>query len=348
MKKLSLLLVLALFASTFAFSQDKSGHEYCSEKKMHNPNFSFVDFDSPNTPQHSYDVLDYKLNLDIRSCFISPYPHSYTGSEIITFKSDSILNSINLNAVNTSITIGSVGLAGVSFTHSNNILTITLNRTYNFGEIVQVSVNYTHANVSDGSFYVSNGMVFTDCEPEGARQWFPCWDKPSDKATLDLTAKVPANVKLGSNGRLNDSTITGDTIYYHWISRDPISTYLMVMSGKVNYSLDIVYWHKPSNPLDSIPIRFYYNAGENPSPIKNIIVDMTNFYSFRFGEHPFEKNGFCTLNNQFIWGGMENQTLTNLCQNCWSASRQEVVDLDILTCPGCGSCNLNIKKYFEV
>ena len=248
MKKLSLLLVLALFASTFAFSQDKSGHEYCSEKKMHNPNFSFVDFDSPNTPHHSFDVLDYKLNLDIRSCFISPYPHSYTGSEIITFKSDSILNSITLNAVNTSITVGSVGLAGVSFTHSNNILTITLNRTYNFGEIVQVSINYTHANVSDGSFYVSNGMVFTDCEPEGARQWFPCWDKPSDKATLDLTAKVPANVKLGANGRLNDSTITGDTIYYHWISRDPISTYLMVMSAKVNYNLDIVYWHKTFEP----------------------------------------------------------------------------------------------------
>jgi aminopeptidase N len=52
-------------------------------------------------------------------------------------------------------------------------------------------------------------------EPEGARKWFPCWDKPSDKATVDITTKVPGNVKLGSNGRLNDSTVTGDTVYYH-------------------------------------------------------------------------------------------------------------------------------------
>jgi ferredoxin len=36
------------------------------------------------------------------------------------------------------------------------------------------------------------------------------------------------------------------------------------------------------------------------------------------------------------------------CQNCWSASRQEVIDLDTVTCQGCGSCNLNIKKYYEV
>jgi len=320
MKKITLPLVFALLFTTFAFSQDKTGHEYCSQKRMHTPHQELINFDSPNSPTHSYDALNYQLNLDIRSCFISPYPHSFNGSEIITLKSDTILSSITLNANNTSLTINSVGLAGVSFTHSANILTITLNRTYNFGEIVQVSINYSHNNVSDLSFYVSNGMVFTDAEPEGARGWFPCWDKPSDKATLDLTAKVPSNVKLGSNGRLNDSTVTGDTIYYHWISRDPISTYLMVMSAKVNFNLDIVYWHKISNPSDSIQMRFYYNAGENPAPIKNIIVDMTNFYSFRFGEHPFEKNGFATLNPQFIWGGMENQTLTSLCQNCWSAN----------------------------
>ena len=45
---------------------------------------------------------------------------------------------------------------------------------------------------------------------------------------------------------------------------------------------------------------------------------MTTGFSQLFGEHPFEKNGFATLNNQFQWGGMENQTLTSLCPNCWS------------------------------
>jgi len=312
---------MSFFASSYAQPQFTKGADYCSYKKTHNPNPILNLGDSPNTPKHKFDVLDYKLNLDIRSCFLSPYPKSFTGVEVIKFRVDTALNSIQLNAVNTSLQINSVGMSASSFTHSSNILTVNLNRTYNPNEIVYVQINYQHLNVTDQAFYTGSGGVFTDAEPEGARKWFPCWDKPYDKATLDLTVKVPANAKLGSNGRLNDSTLTGDTLYYHWISRDPISTYLMVMTGKVNYNLNIVYWHKISNPADSVPIRFYYNSGENPASIQNIIGDMTTYYSQKFGEHPFEKNGFTTApSSGFTWGGMENQTLTTFCAGCWQAN----------------------------
>ncbi len=321
MKNIILLPFILLFAISTALPQDsfKKGSYLCSQKKQNNPDITnLISFDSPNTPVHKFDVLDYKIYVDIRSCFISPYPKNFTGRVTVKLRVDSTLNSIQLNAVNTSLTINSVGLSGTSFSHSSNILTVTLNRTYVPGEILEVLVNYTHSNVTDNAFYASGGMIFTDCEPEGARKWFPCYDKPSDKATLDLTAKVPGNALLGSNGRLNDSTVTGDTIYYHWISRDPVSTYLIAMSGKVNYKLDIVYWHKLSNPSDSVPVRFYYNSGENPATMKTKIIPMMTYYSQKFGEHAFEKNGFATLNSSFSWGGMENQTLTSLCSNCWS------------------------------
>lgn len=300
------------------FGFEKRGYEYCSEKKS-SMNISSIEL-SPNSPKHSFDVLNYKLDLDLYSNFISPYPKSFTGSNTITFKVDSTLNYIELNAVNTSITVDSVRLAGVSFTHSSNILRINLDRTYFPGEVVDVKIYYKHLNVSDGAFYVSSGFVFTDCEPEGARKWFPCWDRPSDKATINLRAKVPATVKLGSNGRLADSVKTGDTIYYNWISRDPVTTYLTVISAKVNYNLDIVNWTNP-NTSEIIPIRFYWNAGENQTNLNDIktkIIPMMTYFSQKFGDHPFEKNGFATLNNQFTWGGMENQTLTSLCPNCWS------------------------------
>ncbi|HEX7411319.1 MAG TPA: M1 family aminopeptidase, partial [Bacteroidales bacterium] len=265
----------------------------------------------------SFDVLNYKLNLDIFACYASPFLKSFIASNLISFKVDSALSKIKLNAVNSSLIIDSVKMAGVSFTHAADILTITLDRTYNSGESADVMIYYRHQNVADGAFYVDNGFVFTDCEPEGARKWFPCWDQPSDKATVDIIAKVPVSVKLGSNGRLQDSTIVGQAINYHWISRDPVATYLVVLTSKVNYKLDIVYWHKLSNPTDSVPMRFYYNAGENPSAMEAIISPMTDYYSSRFGEQPFEKNGFATLSSQFVWGGMENQTLTSLCPNCW-------------------------------
>lgn len=309
---------MLISTSIILLSQNLSGNkgsEFCYQNKIRKDLSKKLDITSP-PPTHSFDVLDYKLDLDLYNCFISPYPKSFSATEIITIKADSVINQIRLDASNSSLAIDAVDMAGISFTHSSNVLSINLNRYYSPGEVFQVRIKYRHLNVSDGAFYVSNGFVFTDCEPEGARNWFPCWDKPYDKATLNLRAKTPATVKLGSNGRLADSVKTGDTIYYNWISRDPIATYLVVISARVNYNLDIIYWTRPSTQ-EIIPIRFYYNPGESVTSIKPKVMQMINRYSELFGEHPFEKNGFATLNSQFSWGGMENQTLTSLCPNCW-------------------------------
>lgn len=313
---LAIISIFVVYLSCNNYAQsDSKGSIQCANKKSQSILMKLED--QLSGPAHSFDVIDYKLDLDLYNCFISPYPKSFTGSVIVTFKVDSTLNSISLNAVNSSLVIDSVGLAGTSYIHTSNILNINLDRTYAAGETAQIKIYYRHNNVSDNAFYASNGLVFTDCEPEGARKWFPCWDRPSDKATVELRAKTPAVVKLGSNGRLADSTRIGDTLYYHWISRDPVATYLVVISAKVNYGLDIVNWINPSNPNDTLPIRFYYNSGENITAAKQRIIPLTTFFSQTFGEHPFEKNGFATLNSQFPWGGMENQSLTSLCPNCW-------------------------------
>ena len=306
----------------FPQQRHMTGADLCSQKRMKQDG-TFMQELSANTPQHSFDVLNYTLSLDIYKNFLSPFPASYSATNTITFKVDSTLNAIQLNAVNTSLTIDSVALAGTSFSHTGDILTIMLDSTFQPNDTASVKIYYRHNEVVDDAFYTSNGMVFTDCEPEGARKWFPCWDHPSDKATLDLTAKVPATVKLGSNGRLADSTIIADTIYYHWISRDPIATYLMVMTGKVEYNLDKVYWKKISNPNDSIPFLFYWNSGESVPSLNNIetkILPMATYYSTLFGEYPFEKGGFATIAEGagFMWGGMENQTLVSLEYNGWN------------------------------
>ncbi len=322
--KFTALLSFLIIFSVSVFAQNgpvfEKGSVYCSSKKTQAQ--GLIALEAADI-KHAYDVVDYKLDLDLYQNFISPYPKNFTASVVITLKADSVISNIQLHAVNTSLQIDAVSLAGMTFVHSNNILTVTLDRVYAVGETLEVKINYQHKNVSDNAFYVSNGFIFTDAEPEGARKWFPCWDKPSDKATVSLRAKVPATVKLGSNGRLADSVKTADTIYYSWVSRDPVATYLVVMSGKVNYNLDIVQYTNPSNPSETFPIRFYWNAGENQTNLnsmKTMIVPLTTYFASKFGTHPFEKNGFATLNNQFTWGGMENQTLTSLCPNCWSRS----------------------------
>lgn len=320
MKSLSFTLILILIAVTTSFSQSDiktTGAYGCFQRKSRMQALPNLPYSPGTAGPHAYDVIKYTMNLDIRHCFIAPYPTDFTASVKIQFRADSVLNSIALNASNFSLQIDSIRLSGVSYTHAGDILTVTLNQTYNPGQMTEIMIYYTHKSVLDNAFYASNGFVYTDCEPEGARHWFPCYDSPSDKALLDLTAKVPSNAKFGSNGRLADSTLVADTLTYHWVSANQIATYLMVMTGKVNYKLDIVYYHKVTNPADSVPMRFYYNAGEYPYPQENLIDSMARYYSRNWCEHPFEKNGFATLNPQFYWGGMENQTLTSFCPGCW-------------------------------
>lgn len=322
MRKDGLLLLLITLFSCFTYAQEPvimRGSAYCSWKKS-NARVPLKNCNEKSGNQQPFDVLKYTLALNLYPCYSPPYPKSFIGSNILRFRVGSTLGSIRLNAVNSSLTIDSLGFSGIAFTHANDTLTIYLKQVYLAGDTVDVQIFYRHHNVHDYAFYVNSGMLFTDCEPEGARKWFPCKDTPSDKALLDLTAKVKSSVKLGSNGYLADSVLVGDTLWYHWVSDENVATYLVVLSSKINYNLDIIYWNKISDPSIKIPFRFYYNPGEDPSPVKEILPSMATWYSRHYTEHPFPKNGFATLNGDFPWGGMENQTLTSLCPGCWIES----------------------------
>ena len=308
--------LLLLMLTVHAQDHQSSGAEICSEGRQNRSFLEFSERQSLSSPTHAFDILHYSLDLDLFKNYTFPFPHSFSGSITLQLRADSIITSITLDAATSSLAIDSVYGAGVTFAHSNNMLTIQLDKSYQINETLVVKILYRHLNIADNAFYVGNdGMVFTDAEPEGARKWFPCWDKPSDKATMELRAKVPAAVKLGSNGLLVDTLRNGDSLWFHWKSNEPVATYLMVISSKINYNLDIVYWKKLSNQNDSIPIFFYWNTGESKDGLDNIkkkILPMTDRFSTLFGEHPFQKNGFATMNSQFTWGGMENQTLTSL------------------------------------
>jgi len=267
--------------------------------------------------EHSYDVLQYKLEVDLYNNYSTPYPRSFSGKETITFLVDSTLSFIKLNAVNGCLDIDSIGLAAQSFVHVDDTLTLHLNQIYNPGDTVQVQIYYHHNDTADQGFYVANGFVFTDFPPEGARKVFPCWDRPSDKATWDFTAKVPVSVRLGSTGYLADSTVSADTTWYHWISDDPVATYLITWTSYGNWGINVSYWNNIYDPNDSVPIWLYKKPTEN---ISNALVNIpliTDLFAEMFGVYPFSKIGFATITS-FPWAGMENQTMVNLMPNGYS------------------------------
>ena len=263
--------------------------------------------------RHSFDALKYNLKINLYNCFSTPYPSSFQAELKITLKVDSALKIVKLNAVNASLGIDGVGLSAKSFTHRSDTIYITLNRVYQPGEQLDISIRYHHKNLNDKGFYSFAGTIFTDSPPEGARKWMPCWDRPSDKATWELSAIVKYPAKLASNGLLADKPRrSGDSVTYHWISKQQTATYLMTFSAKPNFEILQNYWQKTSNFSDSIPVMYFHTPDEDLTMADTMISQVTNFYSHEFGDYPFEKIGFATLNPLFTWGGMENQSLVHL------------------------------------
>jgi len=267
---------------------------------------------------HSFDAVHYKLELDWYQNYVFPYNHDYKAVETFTFVVDSTLNSIQLHANDSSIVVDSVKLAATSFLQFDGLLSVNLNGTYNPGDTVNVMIYYTHRNYVDLAFHAKDGFVFTDCSPEKARNWFPCWDRPFDKAGFEVVVRTKSGVELCSNGALIDTVNVGDTLIYHWKSRDPVATYIMANLSNLNFNKIIDYWKKPSNFQDSIPVMYYYNTGEEVDSLRYFMTDMMNFFSSLYGEYPFEKLAWATLNSDFPWSGMENQTLISLYPNGWN------------------------------
>ncbi|AFH50439.1 Aminopeptidase N [Ignavibacterium album JCM 16511] len=268
--------------------------------------------------EKDFDIIKYTLEADFYNNYLPPFPHSFNGKLEIEFKVLDNLNQIKLNASSFSIMINNVEGDDIDYNHSADTLFINFRKTLKKNSVAKIKIDYTHNDIVDGAFFVKDGMLFTNNAPEGARRWLPCFDHPSDKALFELKAKTPSNVLLGSNGLLIDSVRITDTIYYNWKTEYPLSTYLIAISSKKNYRLDLIKWKNPNGKI--IPVRFYWNEGENQSALNHIInitPEMMKYFSELLCNYPFEKNGYATLNELFIFGGMENQTLISLCPNCW-------------------------------
>ena len=68
--------------------------------------------------------------------------------------------------------------------------------------------------------------IVTMGQPHMAAWWFPANDHPRDKATFDITVRVPRGRQGVSNGRLVERTAGRRWSRFHWRQADPMATYL--------------------------------------------------------------------------------------------------------------------------
>ena len=276
---------------------------------------SFSFFQKTMLPDSSdYDQLYYDLN------FVITYsPQNFEGTVIGRFRSNvNGLNQIKLNFdsredyppywLDFSVS-GNVS----SYTHSDWVLRVQLDQTYNTGDTFSVIVHYSGVPRASGlAGFMFSGGVFTLSEPYAAQTWWPCKDDPADKIdSVRISVTAPANMLVASNGLLVEQIVNpNNSKTFVWKERYPITTYLVSLAVDAYSAFSDSFEYSPGNFM---PIEYYVYPSQltTAQAAFSKIPDMLDSFSRLFGMYPFvqEKYGHAV----FPWGGaMEHQTCTSI------------------------------------
>jgi len=262
--------------------------------------------------QDLYDVLHYDLDLTL-----NPTTRVLTGLVATTARVvDAPLAALDLDLRSTMVvTAATAGGAPTAWSRVGDVLTVTLDRTYEPGETVTVSVAY-QGNPAGSYFGWSNWdnlpMIWTLSEPFGARHWWPCKDLNTDKAdSMVVRVTVPDGLIVASNGLLESETDNGATRTFLWRSHYPIVPYLVSLA--IHPYTRFSHWYTPLAGGDPMEVQYFVYPSHYEAVQTEYAktVPMITAFAQGFGEYPFvqEKYGHA----EFVWGGgMEHQTITSL------------------------------------
>ena len=254
---------------------------------------------------HGFDVQHYDITLTIND-----QDHYIEGCVNATILAEENLTEIQYELENLNVDAITVNGINADFSYENGIITIELG-TINEGEEFNTSVTYHgYPALSTDVYHIgmifSNNYVFTLSDPSGARWWWPAYDHPWDKATVDFHITMRDDWLVACNGIRTEIIDNGDgTKTHNWQGYNPMATYLPCISAANFVEIN--------QNFGDIPIQNFVT----PAQYNNALEDFTNLpfmmevYSERYGMYPFEKYGNAVV-PMVTYGAMEHQTMTTL------------------------------------
>jgi aminopeptidase N len=157
-------------------------------------------------------------------------------------------------------------------------------------------------------------QVWSQCQEEDARHWFPCHDSPHVKMTTELIAHVPNGWHALSNGLLvaSDQPPTGD-FTWAWRMDDPHASYLVsLVAGEfaeLGASIHVA--------GREIPVSYLVPRGREADGWRTFARTpqiLEHFSAVTGVPYPWGKYAQVVVAD-FIFGGMENTTATTLYEH---------------------------------
>lgn len=167
-------------------------------------------------------------------------------------------------------------------------------------------------------------MIWSQGEMEENRFWFPGYDYPDDKATSAVSVRTPRPNIVISNGALTGVDDHADgTRTFHWVEGVRNSTYLIAL---VVGQFDSLVEHT----VRGLPVSYYCRKGKGETLARSFgeTPGMVEFFEDAIGvPFPYEKYAQVIVTD-FIWGGMENASMTIENERTLSSAAARPFDRD--------------------
>ncbi len=261
----------------------------------------------PRNP--NMDVLHYSFSISLSD---STDRIEGTAGIELKFTGDPGLVRLDLNGLTASGTGMKVSkiLAGtipLTFHHSNNQIGINIPDSLKSAETCSLSVYYSGIP-ADGLIISKNKFgkrtFFADNWPDRARNWLPCVDHPSDKATVEFFVSAPDKYEVVSNGYLageypGPASGNGQIRVTHWKEDVAIPTKVMVI-GVGDFA-----W-TTAGISKGIPVQSWVYAENREAGFIDYApaADILTFYQDLIGPYSYEK--LANVQSKTKFGGMEN------------------------------------------
>ncbi len=157
-------------------------------------------------------------------------------------------------------------------------------------------------------------QVWSQCQDEDARHWFPCHDKPHVKMTTELRVRVPSGFAALSNGELVGSQKPkgkGRRWRYHFRLDQPHPSYLMTL---VAGRFDTIEDRAARAGEREVPVTYYVPPGRKQDGRRSFgrTPHMIELFGRLTGvPYPWSRYSQVVVSD-FIFGGMENTTATTM------------------------------------
>ena len=164
--------------------------------------------------------------------------------------------------------------------------------------------------------------VIVAAQPHGSPTWFPCNDRPDDKATYRIAVTADAGYRVVSNGRLTEHRRGGSRETWIHEQDEPMATYLATV--QIGRYAD---WKLPAEPTSGVPIQVLAPADLEPAAFADAFGrqhEMMDAFVRLFGPYPFAGYAVVVTGDD-LEIPLESQSLStfgrNLVRGDWGATR---------------------------